>query len=479
MQIIDKGYPEYNRLSDSSNVYYGDISIEIRGQSSSAFFKKSYRFETWDSLQKDSNVVLLGMPADNDWILSGPFQDKAQFRNPMIFDLSRRFNRYQPRTRYCELILNGEHVGLYTLTETIKRSENRINIAKLRMEEVSGIDVTGGYILKYDKPGGALQIVYPKKDKIQEAQNDYIRNFMAEYHSTVLSNQFMDPLNGFRKYISDTSLVDLMIMNELTKNCDAYRLSTYFYKDRADRDNRLIYGTMWDNDLVFGNTMFHEGNLTYGWQFEYETFQIRIPRMLQDTAFVHLFQQRWHKARQSFLHTDSLFAYIDSTINFLKPAIDRNYYVWPVIDRDIFNSNYVSQSYEEEIWNIKNWLSERLVWIDQNIDYIYYEVDTVNLPPTPIFNQPGGLEYFSLDVYPNPFENKLVLAFMSSGSPDIRIELYDINGELRYTEALPVPEGYYEHILNSNDILQLPPGIYILRIRSNHDFVLIRRLVKS
>ena len=147
MGIIDNGPEEFNHPADSCNVYYGDVSIEVRGQSSSQYPKRSYRFEFHDSLENDSNVAVLGMPADDDWILMGPFHDKAQFRNSMVFDMGTMLNgSYQPRTRYCELIMNGEYLGLYMMCETIKRNNDRVNIARLREDEIAGNDLTGGYI---------------------------------------------------------------------------------------------------------------------------------------------------------------------------------------------------------------------------------------------------------------------------------------------------------------------------------------------
>ena len=122
MGIIDNGPGAFNKPTDSRNIYNGSVSIEVRGQSSSEFPKRSYRFELWDEFDQDTNVSLLGMPANDDWILFGPFQDKAHFRNTMIFDLARRFGRYQPRTKYCELILNDEYKGLYLLVEKIKNN---------------------------------------------------------------------------------------------------------------------------------------------------------------------------------------------------------------------------------------------------------------------------------------------------------------------------------------------------------------------
>jgi hypothetical protein len=475
--IINNGEGNFTRPSDSCNVYYGDVSIEVHGNSSSEFPKRSYRFELIDSLENDSSVMLLGMPPDDDWLLYGPFQDKAQFRNPMMFDLARKFRRFQPHTRYCEVLLNGEYQGLYTLTETIKRAKDRIDIQKLKPDEISGNDVTGGYIMRYDKGKPGLQIVYPKKDNIQPEQIDYITDFMEEYRSVLFSNHFCDPANGYRKYMSDTTLVDHMIMTELMKNCDGYVMSTYFYKDRADKDNRVKYGPLWDNDLAFGNTIFQDGADPAGWHFEYnwpyDTELIHIKRFLQDTAFVHLFQNRWFDARQNFLQTDSIMNYIDSIVVFLHDAVERNYYLWPVIDKNIFNCNYISQSYDEEIYNIKNWLYDRLDWIDENIGNIYYNVDSATeLPCLPNTN------YLTLTVYPNPFVDELHILFQSSASISCSIEIFDINGSLHFLQNQQLDNGSTEIRLGVPEISNLPAGLYLLRVTLNNTTIITRKVIK-
>jgi len=58
---------------------------------------------------------------------------------------------YSSRTRYCELVLNGAYKGIYILMERIKRDKNRVDIATLNPDEISGDDLTGGYIIKVDK----------------------------------------------------------------------------------------------------------------------------------------------------------------------------------------------------------------------------------------------------------------------------------------------------------------------------------------
>jgi hypothetical protein len=475
MDIIDKGPGKYNKPSDSSNVYSGEVSIEVRGQSSAEYPKRSYRFETIysiDTLEIDTNVALLGMPEDEDWILTGPFHDKAQFRNSMIYDLGRRLGSYQVRSRYCELIMNGEFLGLYCLTENIKRHPYRVNIARLRDVEISGVDVTGGYIMRLDKDYGDVEIVYPKSDNIQPEQTEYIYSFLDTCMAVLYSNYFTDPDSGFRKYMSDTSLVDYLVMNELTKNADAYLYSTYFYKDRADIDNRIKFGPLWDYDLAFGNTIFQEGFLTYGWQFDFNT-RLPVTRILQDVAVVDLFQARWHELRQGMLHTDSVFALIDSIVNYIHEPVQRNYEVWPVISERLFQPYYVSQTYEEEILNIKNWLTERLQWIDDNIDNLYYPVDIYSGASN---NPVTG--YIGFEAYPNPFTSELSVSFSSSYPGDLKIQLYNLLGQLKLELSTSITEGYKEVKLDDR-IGSLPPGIYIMNITVNSKLIGIKKLIRK
>ena len=475
MGVIDYGTGKYNRPSDLCNVYSGEISIEVRGESSSEFPKRSYRFETiytMDTLEIDSNVVLLGMPEDEDWILTGPFHDKAQFRNNMIFDLGRRLGSYQVRSRYCELIMNGEFLGLYCLNENIKRDPDRVNIARLREEEISGINVTGGYIMRLDKDYNDVQIVYPKADNIQPEQTEYIYSFLDTCMAVLYSNCFTDPDSGFRKYMSDTSLVDYLVMNEFTKNADAYLYSTYFYKDRADIDNRIKFGPLWDYDLAFGNTIFQEGFLTYGWQFDYNT-RLPVTRFLQDVAVVDLFQARWHELRQGMLHTDSVFALIDTIVSYIHEPVERNYEVWPVISERLFHPYYVSETYEEEILNIKSWLTERLQWIDDNIDDIYYPVIIYTG-----LNNRATAEYIGFDVYPNPFAGELYISFNSSYSGDLKIRFYNLLGQLNLELSIRITEGYNDIKLD-NSIGSLPSGIYIMNITINSRLIGVRKLIRN
>lgn len=116
LKVISNNNGQRNYVSDAATDYNWRIGIELRGQTSQSIFdKKSYGFETWDLNNDDLSVPLLGFPKESDWILHGAFSDKTMIRNVLIYELSNQIGMYASRTKYCELVLNGEYQGVYVL----------------------------------------------------------------------------------------------------------------------------------------------------------------------------------------------------------------------------------------------------------------------------------------------------------------------------------------------------------------------------
>ena len=276
-----------------STLYEGIIGIEIRGESSQFFDKKSYGFETWDSQYNDLDVSLIGFPEEEDWILYGPFSDKSLIRNKLIYELSNRMGRYTTKTEFVELTINYEYKGLYIFMEKLKRDKNRIDISKLENADIDEELISGGYIIKIDKSdmedgsytdynsfqsqfdvfgneNGDIRInfnyEYPKPGEIHANQKNYIKTYFYEFESSLASNNFKDPINGFRKYIDEDSFIDFFILNELSNNVDGYRLSTYLQKDRNEK---LVIGPIWDFNLSFGNADYCGGERYDVWCFKF------------------------------------------------------------------------------------------------------------------------------------------------------------------------------------------------------------------
>lgn len=391
MGIINNGTGAINLLNDSFNDYDGKISIEYRGSSSQTFPKKSYALETQDINGNNNNVSLLGMPAENDWILYAPYSDKSLMRNFLTFNLGEKMGNYSPRTVYCELVVNGYYKGIYVLMEKIKRDNNRVDISKLDSNDIAGDSLTGGYIIKIDKytgvggdnwlsdfpniGGGSLYIQYhyPEASVMLTEQLDYIEHYIDSFEYALNSVNFSDTSIGYSKYIDVNSFIDLYIMNELSKNIDGYRLSTYMYKDRDDNGGKLTMGPFWDYNLAYGNADYCEAGLTSGWEVDADggacgwNNPFWFERLLEDTLYQNRLKCRWEYLRDRSFHEDSIFNFIDSIALYINDAQQRNFQKWDILGTYVWPNFYIGNTYQDELIFIKTWLSARLDWIDNNI----------------------------------------------------------------------------------------------------------------
>ncbi len=390
MGIIYNGPGERNYLSDAFNEYEGKIGIEIRGSSSQMFPKKQYAVETRLADGENNNVSLLGLPAENDWILHAPYTDKTFLRNVLAYHLSNEIGRYASRTRFCEVVLNGDYQGVYVLMEKIKRDKNRVDISKLEPDEISGDDLTGGYMIKIDKTEGAhtdgwysifppykgsdRKIFYqyhePKADEIVPGQEEYIQDYIYAFELKMFSPEFNDPDSGYMQLINSASFVDHFILNEIGKNVDGYRLSAYLYKDKDSKDKRLFAGPIWDFNLAFGNANYYNGQYPSGWQVDFmgygDYFQIPFwwHKLVDDNAFRGQIIQRWQTLRKNQFEYDRITAYIDSLVNLLDESAARDFERWPRLGQYIWPNPWVFDTWEQEIGYFKNWISDRLIWMD-------------------------------------------------------------------------------------------------------------------
>ena len=377
-----------NNVNDPPNEYNGQISIEIRGSSSQMFPKKSYALETQDSLGENNNVSLLGMPEENDWILHGPYTDKTLMRNAIIFQLGNDAGRYTPRTRYCELFINDDYRGVYMLMENIKRDANRVDIANLLPADTIGDEITGGYILKIDKftgdfeggwtspystEGGedlVVQFHKPEIDELNEPQIDYIQNHITSFEDALAGENFTDPILGYQEYIDVFSFIDLYLINELSKNIDGYRLSTYFYKQKDSNGGKIVMGPWWDYNLSLGNANYCEGSETTG--FEVNTGcglanPFWFERLLEDSTYSNLTRCVWEDYRANAWSNESVHGIIDSLETLLTDANVRDHLRWPRLGEYVWPNWFVGDTFEEEIDFMREWLDDRLALLDENI----------------------------------------------------------------------------------------------------------------
>jgi hypothetical protein len=443
MRIINNPNGSRNFLTDTLYKYDGRINIEIRGKSSQMFPKKSYGFETQDTVGNNLNVSLLHMPPENDWILYAPYSDKSLLRNVICFNLTRKMGWYASRTGFCEMLLNGDYQGIYILMEKIKRDDNRLKIARLNPEEVAGDDMSGGYIIAVDKmeddyggwyssfdpPGSSwrkifFQYYYPKFDVIVPEQEAYIQHFLYEFENALNSAAFRDPETGYKKYINVDSFIDHFIIYEFAKEIDSYKYSVFMHKDKDSKDGRLNAGPVWDFNLGFGNVDFGGEGAMFPEDWMYNKGVPRMYwwyRLMQDRDFQNRLKTRWMELRCGPFHTDSIQNFITYQRVYIEEARERNFQRWPVIGSYVWPNYYIGASYEEEITYLRSWITERLIWMD------------ANMPGEIITGGPGmqkdaGRSSFMFSVHPNPASVSATMHYKVDNAAPIRVEIYDILG---------------------------------------------------
>ncbi|MBW8326025.1 MAG: CotH kinase family protein [Prolixibacteraceae bacterium] len=482
--IIWNGAGMRNSLTDLKNNFNGKVGIEIRGSSSQMFPKKSYGFETKSAAGLDVDVSLLGLPEENDWILYAPYTDKTMIRDVLTYTLDAALGHWSPRCRYVELFLNNQYQGVYVLMEKIKRNKNRVDIAKLLTTDNSGEDLTGGYILKIDKTTGEsgsdgwyssyynatgktfYQYDYPKAKEITSTQKTYIRTWVQNMENALYSGKYAGTGN-YHEYLNDSSFIDFMIINEMAKNVDGYRLSSFLYKGKNDRIN---CGPIWDFNLTYGNADYYNGWIATGFQYQANlgTDGWQNPfwwnRLMADPEYVKKLKIRWTSLRKKELSNQRVTFVIDSLTSLISEAKDRNYQKWTqVIGYHVWPNYYVGRSYSDEVNWMKNWISQRLVWLDQQWPYTVTGSDEL-------------LTAQSHSIYPNPFVNRLTVQLASAQSGEVVAELYNSGGILVSKSKATIQNGEIQLNFSGSKLLT---GLYTIRLTRNNRVLLTEKIVKT
>lgn len=462
MQIIDNGQGNINYSNQNIYAYEGNILTEWQGFTAVTYPKKNYDFDLIDNFGNKIDNVLLGMPAENDWILKAEYADPSLLKNSIAYEFARRMGNYAPQTKSCEIILDGVYIGYYNLTEVVKRSKQRVNIAKLKNDDISGNNLTGGYIIEMNlnEDDGdwnsiyppinnstsrfpvQFKYVYPNSDEILQVQGSYIHAYVDSFEYALNGEKYLDPKKGYRSFIDVATFIDYLLVNEFTVNYDSYARSVYMYKDKITNGGKLKIGPPWDYDEAFH---YNEPKLTEGWVWQithsYWPYPFWWSKMWTDPNYKKELAIRWKSLRENMLSTNSFMSYIDSISNNFAQAAERNFTIW---DNVLFGLPYSSQ-----IDSLKSFLQRRLKWMDNEL------LPLINLTNNRIDN------HFSNDyvkIYPNPTDGQ----FQINSNIDLIGTSYDIYDQL----GILLVTGKLNTVTTSIDIKNLSPNVYFLRINS-------------
>jgi len=422
--------------------------IATRGSSSGGWPKHQMKLELWDEAGdvitgnnqfdregQDQAYSLLGMPRESDWVLSSPYTfDRNYLRNSFVYGMANKIGWYAPRTRFIEIFMDrdgeqldmGDYFGIYILMEKIKAGPDRVNIDELTIlkddagnpirDENGKIQATGGFIIKEDRadPGepqfsvstfddeanttrrvGSLNYVEPKEIDLRSAEFDgpakreFIQDTLDNVMDKLYDIDWRDEELGYAPVIDEDSWIDFSIINLVPMNVDAYRLSGYFY---VNNDQEMVFGPAWDCDRCLESTDGRDDNPLRWTGNDSPVFgasnYIWLQRFYQDPAMQEKFKARWRELRETVLKTDNVMAFIDGMADEVREASDRNRARWGGAVAWRTGSNGLDGTYQGEVNNMKNWLTQRLDWIDANLEDI--PVLDYDAPEGPGFSQDGG-----------------------------------------------------------------------------------------
>jgi hypothetical protein len=325
--------------------YRGRIGIERRGQSSQVFPKPSYALE----LARDA--PLLGMPAEDDWVLYAGYNDKTLMRNVVAYETARAVGRYAARTRFVELRLDGRYQGVYVLMERLELGGDRVAGEAL-------YEFTFPFQARSKDPSFRTPILRRPIVWEDPEREDLSRDRAAALARPVrAAERALYRRGSWRRWIDEASAVDFALLNELFKNEDGFHASTYM----ALSDGRLHLGPIWDFDISMGNSDYGPSRRLRGWMLERRDWAERLYR---DRSFRRAMAARWRALRAAGLRRDVLAA-VERSRRELRGAAGRNFRRWPVLHRRIWPNPAARGSFRAEVRFLRSWLIRRIAWIDR------------------------------------------------------------------------------------------------------------------
>lgn len=335
------------------------VALTIKGRGNwtwSAFDKKSYR------LKFEKKQAVLGMARDRNFVLLAHPDDNytGMLRNAVGFKLSRLLGMdYTPDFRPVEVVVNGEYMGLYMLTENVRVDKNRVNVVKQDDNDTVPEHVTGGWLVEIDNAYDDNQIRLPvagtnlsrlfvtwhSPDTLSVLQHDYLYDQFQKIKDAVFTADKSSA--EWQSLIDLDQLVRFYMVNEVIGNYEAFLGSFYLHKDRGQQ--AWLAGPVWDMGQAF--TSGYEERLIY----VDNPFQEHglIDEIAKYPAFQRQVRALWKEVYPAVI--DSIYQYVGSFAETIAAAQTRNQTRWP---------QYVSYDEATCAAHVKSFLDQRVPYLD-------------------------------------------------------------------------------------------------------------------
>lgn len=389
--LDNKGLSDYQSIGSKSS----PMTMEIKGRGNyswSGFDKKPYRIKLADK------QALMGMKKSKHFTLLAHADDsndrKGFMRNAVGFELSKLIGMtYTPDAKPLEVVLNGDYIGLYFLTENIRVDKDRVNIVEQEDEETNSEAITGGWLVEIDNyqedphititEGGnvyTMWVTYKTPEVLSYQQEQYLTQQIKMLDNLIYGDKNSSELWN---YLDMDALAKFYIVQELTDNYESFHGSCYLHKD-IGANAKWHFGPVWD----FGSSFNRDKNL---YMYQGDVWHNHwIPEICKFPAFMNRVKEIWNEFYNG--NYSNIYTFIDAHKSLITQAASKDKERWPQYHGSQSIGTYIDRTTEVLRKNAE-WLNSQ--WGNNNggnNDNNGNNGGNVDYPENPEYN-PNGVTY--------------------------------------------------------------------------------------
>lgn len=349
----------YVNNSGRHNMWDSYTGIEIRGNSSQQFRKKSYSLDIClkRDLSSSSKASIFDFSGSSNWMLDAMFIDPSKMRNKVSTEIWQNlFNRKKNKTNFqfktVELFINDQYYGIYCISQPIKpdflniTGTNRVlyKADAIYMDGTNGLNVISKPMPTDNLRWDGWQQEYPK------AHPNWLP--FSRFREVLLNTS--DSI--FRKEIANTidldALIDYYIFMNLAGAWDNTGSNKNLYLLGEGEKNRLTV-IPWDLDYTWGLNWL--GSTFSADQIISNSLYKRLIRT-NASQFNIALVKRWQELRSHALTEEDIFSYFDTNFKVLSHQNIEKF------ENDRWQTNH---NLTNEKKNIQLWISNRFIFLDE------------------------------------------------------------------------------------------------------------------
>ena len=429
--------------SDSITLSYLDMGIRLRGNTSRAKVKKSYKlhFEKFTDDQYFYGLKKLNLKAD--------VNDPTAVREHMVMNIYREANIPVARVNHIKLYINTEYMGLYS---SIEQVDSRFLFSRFNNDQGNLFKCVYGADLAHvnDVYNNAIYEIETNEDINDRSNLEAFVNFLS-------TSSDIDFENNIASYLNVDDYIKQLAIEVLVGHWDGYSYNKnnfylYYNPDSLwfeyipyDTDNTLgidWMGRDWSDRDIYDWAMHNVERPLYN-------------RILNIEKYARLYTKNIDDLIENIFNTTHQMEIAYSYKNLISDAIYADNY-YPIdfgFSTQTFESSYTTNADNHVKYGIEPFIEKRASSALTQLNQTYLSIVDNSFNST-------------ISVYPSPLsQNKsLTISSNSAKLKSLNISLVNTLGQQIYTTKIQLSNT------NTIDLSFLQTGMYFLQIVDKESF---------